>query len=230
MTEKRFRAFIKLQTAPALTPYKTLHGSQPSVNSLYPPLSAGGLPLHLNIGRRGGQPKWKRRLRWRWETQRIKAGFTTGQWTPMMWERMCGLFAATKAISLWKDFRAWRYLIWRLSGMWAPVLGTKPSPVFVHCPSGNSRSVGALGQGAVARRHETVVVWYREGRAEAKREDPQRCGVFFLYWDTEREGRKPKIKESSKGRSTFKVCAVYTVQTQGLSDSHTQRALGFRQM
>lgn len=27
-----------LQTAPALTPYKTLHGSQPDVNSLHPDL------------------------------------------------------------------------------------------------------------------------------------------------------------------------------------------------
>lgn len=35
----------------------------------------------------------------------------TGQRTPRMWERMCGLFPATKAISFWKDFRDWRYLI-----------------------------------------------------------------------------------------------------------------------
>lgn len=31
----------------------------------------------------------------------------------------------------------------------------------------------------------------------------------------EREGRKPKIKESSKGRSAFKGCAVYSVHPQG---------------
>lgn len=48
MTEKRYKAFIKLQTAPALTPYKTLHGSQPSVNSLHPPLSVGGSVLHAS--------------------------------------------------------------------------------------------------------------------------------------------------------------------------------------
>lgn len=42
--------------------------------------------------------------------------------------------------------------------MWAPELGTKPSAVFVQCPSGNSRSEGSMGQGAVARRHEAVVV------------------------------------------------------------------------
>jgi len=42
--------------------------------------------------------------------------------------------------------------------MWAPVLGNKPSTVFVQCPSGNSRSGGAMGQGAVARMHEAVVV------------------------------------------------------------------------
>lgn len=42
MTEKRFRAFIKLQTAPALTPHKTLRGSQPGVDLSHPPLSAGG--------------------------------------------------------------------------------------------------------------------------------------------------------------------------------------------
>lgn len=34
-----------LQTAPALTPYKTLHGSQPDVNTLHPFLGAGGLVL-----------------------------------------------------------------------------------------------------------------------------------------------------------------------------------------
>ncbi len=39
--------------------------------------------------------------------------------------------------------------------------------------------------------------------------------VKFLYCDTEREGRKLKIKESSKGRSTFKGCAAYTVHPQG---------------
>lgn len=69
MTEKRFRAFIKLQTAPALTPHKTLRGSQPGVDLSHPPLSAGGsvprltyppqpptppttttpTPLHLNL-------------------------------------------------------------------------------------------------------------------------------------------------------------------------------------
>lgn len=43
--------------------------------------------------------------------KRVKAGFTTGQQTPRMWERMCGLFPATKAISPWKDFRDWCYLI-----------------------------------------------------------------------------------------------------------------------
>lgn len=48
MTEQRFRAFIKLQTAPALIPYKTLHGSQPNVNSLHPPLSVGGSVLHAS--------------------------------------------------------------------------------------------------------------------------------------------------------------------------------------
>lgn len=42
MTEERFRAFIKLQTAPAPTPHKTLRGSQPSVDLSHPPLSAGG--------------------------------------------------------------------------------------------------------------------------------------------------------------------------------------------
>lgn len=64
--------------------------------------------------------------------------------------------------------------------MWAPVLGTKPSAVFVQWPSGNSRSVGALGQGAVARRHETGGLRYREGRARVKK-GRIRSGVKFLY-------------------------------------------------
>lgn len=64
--------------------------------------------------------------------KRLKAGFATGQWTPMMWERMCGLFPVTKAISPWKDFRDWCYLIWRWGGMWAPVLGTTPSAGFLY--------------------------------------------------------------------------------------------------
>lgn len=42
--------------------------------------------------------------------------------------------------------------------MWAPVFGTKPSTVFVQCPSGNSRSGGAMEQGAVERTHEAVIV------------------------------------------------------------------------
>lgn len=38
----------------------------------------------------------------------------------------------------------------------------------------------------------------------------------------EREGRKPKIKESSKGRSAFKGCAAYTVHPQAfLIYTHT---------
>lgn len=65
------------------------------------------------MGRLGGQPKLKGRLRQRREREikRAKAGFTTGQRIPRMWERMCGLFPATKAISPWKNFRGWCYLI-----------------------------------------------------------------------------------------------------------------------
>ena len=48
--------------------------------------------------------------------------------TPRMWERMCGLFPATKAIRAWKDFRDYSYLICRLGSMWAPVFGAKPRP------------------------------------------------------------------------------------------------------
>lgn len=75
---------------------------------------------------------------------------------------------------------------------------------FVQCPSGNSRSVGAQRQGAVASRHETVVVRYTEGRADVK-QGRIHFGVKFLYRDPEREGRKPKIKESSKGRFAIRV-------------------------
>lgn len=42
--------------------------------------------------------------------------------------------------------------------MRAPFVGNKPRAVFVQCPSGNSRSGGAMDQGAVARRHKAVVV------------------------------------------------------------------------
>lgn len=119
MREERFRAFIKPQTAPALTSYKSQHGSQPNVNPLHPPLILCGSVLHASELKHsvvakegvGVKEKWKRRLRWRWEMKRLKAGFATGQWTPMMWERMCGLFPVTKAISPWKDFRDWCYLI-----------------------------------------------------------------------------------------------------------------------
>lgn len=85
------------------------------------------------------------------EIKRSKAGFTTGLQTPRMWERMCGLFPATKAISPWKNFREWHYLIQRLGGMGAPDFGTKPSAVFVQCPNGNSRSEGL----------QTVELWQK---------------------------------------------------------------------
>lgn len=82
MREERFRAYIKPQTAPALTSYKTQHESQPNVNPLHPPLIPCGSVLHASEfkqccgkGRRGGQRKWKHRLRWRWEMKRLKTGF-----------------------------------------------------------------------------------------------------------------------------------------------------------
>lgn len=48
MREERFRAYIKPQTAPALTPRKTQHGSQPNVNPLHPPLIPCGSVLHAS--------------------------------------------------------------------------------------------------------------------------------------------------------------------------------------
>lgn len=93
----------------------------PMSTQVYPPLNAGGSVLAATapnhrvcaMGSVGGQPKLKSRLRRRCEREikRAKAGFTTGQRFPGMWERMCGLFPATKAISPWKDFRDWCYLI-----------------------------------------------------------------------------------------------------------------------
>lgn len=48
MREERFRAYIKPQTAPALTSYKTQHGSQPNVNPLHPLLILCGSVLHAS--------------------------------------------------------------------------------------------------------------------------------------------------------------------------------------
>lgn len=142
MREERFKAYIKPQTAPALTFYKTQHGSQPNVNPLHPLLIPCGSVLHASelkhnvVAKKGvgvkenGSVDWDGDERWRGSRQ----GFAPGQWTPMMWERMCGLFPVTKAISPWKNFRGWCHLISRLGGMWAPVLGTKPSAVFCTVP------------------------------------------------------------------------------------------------
>lgn len=40
---------------------------------------------------------------------------------------------------------------------------------FVQCPSGNSRSGGAVGQGAVAKRHEAVIVCDTEKGGQKRR-------------------------------------------------------------
>lgn len=59
---------------------------------------------------------------------------------------------------------------------------------FVQWPSGNSRSSGGvLRRGAVAGRHETVVVRYAGGRADVKH-GRIHFGVKFLYPDPGRGG------------------------------------------
>lgn len=61
----------------------------------------------------------------------------------------------------------------------------------------------------------------REGRGEAGEESQWR-EVFILRY--EREGRKLKIKKSSKGMSGLKGCTTYAVYPRG-SMIHTHKAL-----
>lgn len=64
----------------------------------------------------------------------------------------------------------------------------------------------------------------REGRGEAGEESQWR-EVFILRY--EREGRKLKIKKSSKGMSGLKGCTTYAVYPRG-SMIHTHKGLDFR--
>lgn len=69
--------------------------------------------------------------------------------SPRMWERMCGLFPATKAIRSWNHFRDRSCLIWKLGSMWAQILGAKPISAFIsglfNCSWGFGHRSGAAG-------------------------------------------------------------------------------------
>lgn len=83
-----------------------------------------------------------------------------------------------KPLASGTNFRDWRYLCWRLGGMWAPVLGTKTCTVFVQCPRRSGRSGGAAGRGAVAT--ACCTVGHREGRAEAKQGEDSLWHEVFI--------------------------------------------------
>lgn len=94
--------------------------------------------------------------------------------------------------------------------MWAPLVGIKPSAALCSAPFGNSRSGGAVGQGNCCEDGTELPECDTRRRKlkQSRGKESRRLEVFIPRY--EREGRKPKIKKSSKGMSAFRGCATYT--------------------
>lgn len=102
--------------------------------------------------------------------------------------------------------------------MWAPLVGIKPSAALCSAPFGNSRSAGAVGQGTVAKTLLECDTRRRKLK-QSRGKESRRREVFIPRY--EREGRKRKIKKSSKGMSALKGCATYAAYPHVLI--HTEK-------